>query len=119
MRFSLILVLTFFTATLQCCSSNRSATPPAAESQTITITGTFKSIQGVMDPLSCYASNGGYVTQNNGERVAVMFKTEEEVTCSTIEVKGMYVTKTAATNPTSPCPDGQRSILQVESYTCK
>lgn len=72
-----------------------------------------------MDPLSCYTSNGGYITQSNGERVAVSFTTETEVSCTSIEVKGNYITKTISTNPNSPCPAGTMNMLEVSSYTCK
>lgn len=72
-----------------------------------------------MDPLSCYTSNGGYITQPNGERVAVSFTTETEITCASIEVKGKYITKTISTNPNSPCPAGTMKMLEVSSYTCK
>jgi hypothetical protein len=100
------------------CKNRQSAPSSTPAAEIVTVTGTFKSVQGVMDPLSCYASNGGYVTQSNGERVAVSFTTESEITCASIEVKGNYITKTISSNPNSPCPAGTMKMLEVESYTC-
>ncbi len=113
--FSIILfVILIFSA----CSSRKPVAPVAA-AETVVVTGQFKSVQGVMDPLSCYTANGGYITQTNGERIAVSFKTDAEITCTSIEVKGKYITKTISDGETNPCPAGTMTILEVESYTCK
>ena len=85
----------------------------------VTITGEFRSVQGVMDPLSCYASNGGYITQANGERIAVSFATETAVACKSITVTGTYVTKTVKAEPNNPCAAGEMKVLEVKEYSCK
>ena len=84
-----------------------------------TLTGDFRSVQGVMNPLSCYCSNGGYVTLAEGRKVAVCFENKEKVSCSKITVTGTYITKTIKPDPASPCPAGTMTIFQVSSYSCK
>lgn len=90
-----------------------------SNTETVTVAGEFRSVQGVMDPLSCYASNGGYITQSNGERIAVSFTTEEAITCKSITVTGTYVTKTVKSEPNNPCPAGEMNVLEVKNYSCK
>ncbi|MFN8714325.1 MAG: hypothetical protein ACK5Z2_15865 [Bacteroidota bacterium] len=112
-------LLFFVTLVFSACSSRKPVAPVAAAAETVVVTGQFKSVQGVMDQLSCYTSNGGYITQASGERVAVSFTSEAEITCATIEVKGHYITKTISGDANNPCPAGTMKMLEVESYMCK
>lgn len=111
--FRKILLVPVFFLFLFSCKTNQTS------SGSVTVTGEFRSVQGVMDPLSCYASNGGYITQANGERVAVSFKGEEAITCKSISVTGTYTTKTVKAEPNNPCAAGEMKILEVETYSCK
>jgi hypothetical protein len=118
MQSRILSLLFFVTLVFSACNSRKTVTPPAV-AETVVVTGQFKSVQGVMDQLSCYTSNGGYITQASGERVAVSFKTDAEITCATIEVKGHYIIKTISGDANNPCPAGTMKMLEVESYTCK
>ncbi|MCP4442978.1 MAG: hypothetical protein GY810_29070 [Aureispira sp.] len=85
------------------------------------VTGTFRSVSGVMNELSCHCSDGGYVKTEEGESVAVCFKKTgmPEGDCATIEVEGTYKNSKNNPEPTSPCPKGEMQILMVSKYTCK
>ena len=84
-----------------------------------TITGDFRSIQGVMDELSCYCFNGGYVTLESGEETAVCFDKDAEVKgCNQIKLSGILEEKTINPEKTSPCTAGDMTILEVTAYEC-
>lgn len=91
------------------------STPPVIEGPR-TVVGAFKSVRGVMDPLSCYCDNGGYIDSPAGEHVAVCFNSSEEISSTDfIKVTGVMTTKTIDSN--GPCPAGTKSYLVVESYS--
>jgi hypothetical protein len=119
MKFRIFSFVVFIALLSNACSSSKPVAPVAAAVDTVVVTGQFKSVQGVMDQLSCYTSNGGYITQASGERVAVSFTSEAEITCATIEVKGHYIIKTISGDANNPCPAGTMKMLEVETYTCK
>ena len=92
-------------------------TPPAVVSHTIR--GEYKSVRGVMDPLSCYCFNAGYVTSDT-KRIPVCFKNDDEkISCKQLLVRGNYTTKTIQSEPTNPCPAGKETYLEVASYVCE
>ncbi len=39
----------------------------------ITVTGSFQSVEGVMDKLSCFCSHGGYIETEEGTIISVCF----------------------------------------------
>lgn len=91
------------------------STPPVIEGPR-TVVGAFKSVRGVMDPLSCYCDNGGYIDSPAGEHVAVCFNSSEDVSSTDfIKVTGVMTTKTIDAN--GVCPAGTMSYLVVESYS--
>lgn len=80
-----------------------------------TVVGSFRSVKGIMDPLSCYCNNSGYVETPSGESVPVCFK--DDVVISTrdyIEVTGIMTTRSIDSNGT--CPSGVKTYLIVESF---
>ncbi len=80
------------------------------------VVGAFKSVKGVMDPLSCYCSNGGYVDSPAGETVPVCFDNSQEVfNTDYIFIEGVMTTRTIESN--GACPEGTMSYLVVESYS--
>ncbi len=80
-----------------------------------TITGSFRSVQGVMNELSCYCSNGGYVKTADGTEVAVCFKSEVVVpSCDKITVTGYMTSKSIQSN--GACPAGIMGFLKVQEY---
>ena len=81
----------------------------------ITVEGSFRSVNGVMDKLSCYTSNGGYIKTEDGERIAVSFKENEVVSsCERITVTGYMTSRRIESN--GPCSEGIMSFLKVQSY---
>ncbi len=80
-----------------------------------TLTGSFRSVRGVLDPLSCYCSNGGYVTIANGKQYAVSFDEGEDVpTCEKITLTGYKTSRSIESN--GVCPAGMMGFLKVQSY---
>ena len=81
-----------------------------------TVTGSFKSVKGVADDLSCYTKNGGYVTVLTGEIVAVSFNDSEAVSsCDNITVTGYKTSRSIKSK--GSCPEGMMAFLKVQSYT--
>lgn len=80
------------------------------------VAGEFRSVKGVMDPLSCYCSNGGYVESPAGESLRVCFADNENVQSTDyIFIEGVMTIRTIDSN--GPCPAGTMSYLIVESYS--
>ncbi len=79
------------------------------------VVGAFRSVKGVMDPLSCYCGNGGYVESPAGRVVAVCFEDNVDIASRDyIEVTGVMTTRTIESN--GACPAGTKSYMVVESY---
>lgn len=101
------------------CRSTPQETQEKDKDLSVTIEGDFRSIQGVMDQLSCYCFNGGYVTLESGEQVAACFEEDAEVReCDRIKITG--VQEEIENNPekSSPCPKGTMSIMNVTTFEC-
>ncbi len=80
-----------------------------------TVVGSYRSVKGVMDKLSCYCSNGGYVSGPSGEVVAVSFDDNLDIpSCDNIRVTGHMTSKQIDSN--GACPAGTMSFMVVESY---
>lgn len=85
-----------------------------------TISGSFRSLKGVMNPLSCYCYNCGYITTVDGEKVAVCFTNDDlDVNCSNIKVTGVYATRSVKGDDGGACPAGQQKVLETKSFTCE
>ncbi|MCB0608011.1 MAG: hypothetical protein H6562_05055 [Lewinellaceae bacterium] len=95
------------------------ATRPDSADGPVALTGQFRSVKGVMDPLSCYCFNAGYLTLENGEEIPVCLKTDqEEVACAKIRVEGRFISRVNRPEPSSPCPAEEKRYFQVERMTC-
>jgi len=106
------------TATDSTAQSAVKVSDEKAESETITVP--FQSIKGVMNELSCYCYNGGFLTTESGERIAVCITNEDsEITCEKVSFTGHYETIERAADATSPCPGGEREVFVAESFVCK
>lgn len=102
-----------------CAGKNKSASSDDTKNETVTLTGDYKSMRGVMNPVSCYCGNGGYITTESGEKTAVCFSDKDKPECQKIKVTGHYITVTVDPDPNNPCPAGQMQLLQVTSFSCK
>lgn len=78
-----------------------------------TITGSFQSVEGVMDRLSCFCSFGGYITTETGKKMAVCFDESVE-SCPKITVTGYQTSKQI--NGSEACSAGIMGYLKVQSY---
>jgi len=79
------------------------------------VVGSYRSVKGVMDKLSCHCGNGGYVETPAGETVAVCFDQNTIVnSCDVITVTGVVSSHSIESN--GACPAGMMSILTVETY---
>ena len=83
------------------------------------LSGSYSSVQGVMDSLSCYCFNAGYLTLENGRSVAVCFEDEKlNISCDKVVIEGKYKTEKINFEETSPCTDGEMTYFNAESYKC-
>ncbi len=81
----------------------------------ITATGYFRSVRGVMDELSCYCGNGGYLESPAGQTFAICL--EESVVLpngAIVEVTGKREMKSIDSN--GACPQGSMIFIRVESF---
>lgn len=92
-----------------------------------TIEGEFRSVSGVMNKLSCYCSDGGYITTANGDEIAVCFEKNEytkarrasdNFSCERIRVTGIYKTMSRESGENDPCPGGTMRVLSVYRFKC-
>lgn len=83
--------------------------------------GSFRSIKGVQDPLSCYCYNAGYLTTAEGERFALCFADDQEqpIGCETLRVTALQTTKTIDPPASSPCSAGTLTVFAVRSFSCE
>lgn len=81
----------------------------------ITLTGTFKSKKGVMDKLSCYCYNCGYLTTADDKVIALCFEGDEDIPNGNLTVTGNYETLTIKDSDGS-CGSGSREVFKVTSY---
>lgn len=82
----------------------------------VTVTGYFRSVRGVMDKLSCYCGNGGYLESPAGQTFAVCLN--DALTFpngAIVEVTGKQEMKSIESNG-GPCPSGVMTFIRVDSY---
>ncbi len=98
-----------------------------SKKKTVTVEGTYRSLRGVMQPISCYCNDAAYITTANGDEINVCFEHgelesscggEKENTCTRIRVTGVYVETTINPDPSSPCPAGTMRYLKVSKLEC-
>jgi hypothetical protein len=101
--------------------------PPKPKKSGVTIEGDFRSVSGVMNSLSCYCSDGGYVTTAAGDRIAVCFEKDEfqtakhasdKFSCERIRVTGVYKNANRESGENDPCPGGTMRYLAVTKFKC-
>ena len=83
-----------------------------------TFSGKYKSIMGVMNSLSCYCYNGGYLTYDTDKKIKVSFDEMniEKVKTGNITIFGHFDEVTHTTTPNDPCSGGTITLFIVESY---
>ena len=94
--------------------------PTSEDAEIVIAAGTFRSVAGVMDQLSCACSSGGYVTSPDGKETAICLDNfEEDVFCESITVAGTMVTKNVESSPENPCRGGAYAFVMVKSFECE
>lgn len=112
MKNSLICLILFF-------GLISSTTQQQLEAKSKGLTGTYRSLKGVMHPYSCYGYNVGILTKDNGDEVPVYFKDESiDISCERIRLKGKLVEMVNEPEDSSPCASGKMTFYVVKSYTC-
>jgi hypothetical protein len=95
---------------------NEEMSNPTIEEGPRTIVGAYRSVKGVMDPLSCYCDNGGYVDSPAGETLPVCFDDNQNVQSTDyIFIEGTMIVQSIESN--GVCPAGTMNFLEVESYS--
>lgn len=112
-----LLLSLFMFCTCFACSPKGQGTSTTSNKASI-VEGDFQSVAGVKDPLSCFCSNGGYVTTTKGERVAVCFGENQSINCKKITVNGMYEQHTKSSDPTDVCANQSATFLKVKAFSC-
>jgi hypothetical protein len=107
--FTLILM-----AGLTACNTSKSTLNDKAKSQTLS--GDFRSTQGVMQPVSCYCFESGYL-QTNTERVPLCFPSGTTLPSSgKITVMGNFAEREHKGSDIDPCPSGKMTVFEVKSF---
>jgi hypothetical protein len=89
------------------------------QNEEMLISGNYQSVLGVMDYLSCFCFNAGYLTTVDNDRVPLCFQEgEEDVNCTTIHAKGYYQSKKINPEPTNTCLAGEMTLFYVSSHEC-
>jgi len=90
-------------------------------------TGTFSSKRGVMHQLSCHCFDGGYLTTEGGDKIAVCFEKGEleevqshfdDPVCKKMKVTGEMIQHYLPPAKGGPCSGGSMTYLKVRSFTC-
>lgn len=71
-----------------------------------------------MVSLSCYCFNGGYLTTDKGEDIALCFEEDKNIPCNRLTVTGYYTTVVNKPEPTSPCRAGEMRYFKVVTVKC-
>lgn len=114
------------TKTAQQQKISRTFTPKVAETdkpkmEIVHLKGEFRSTTGVMNHLSCYCNEGGYVTDKKMGETAVCFDklpNKEKLNCGVIAVEGFAETVQREPHQNDPCPAGEMKIIIATQATC-
>lgn len=88
---------------------------------TLTLEGSFRSVKGVKDNISCFFVNAGYLTNKNGKVIVVSFDEldpDVDVKCNYIILKGFYQVKQMPLGK-GDCSGDRIKYFRVFSYECK
>ena len=118
MKKTLFIALTLSISLIACSQTKQTAT---TKMKNETYTGSYRSIMGVMNPLSCYCSNGGYLTISDEEKISISFDelNIDKVRSGEITVSGSFEEITHESGEMDPCLSGTRQILIVKSFSIK
>lgn len=87
-----------------------------------TIEGFFESKKGVMNTISCYCYNVGYLKTTDEKKIIVCFDRmayQDTPECSKISVTGYFEEHKVQEGTGSPCPGGVQNIFYVDNFECK
>lgn len=108
-------IVFIFIAVLTACAAPKSVSTNAPKEETLR--GDFQNMMGVMQPVSCYCYESGYL-QTATERVALCFAPNTTVPPSgTITVTGKFTEREHKGGATDPCPSGKMTVFEVIRFT--
>jgi hypothetical protein len=82
--------------------------------------GSFRSTKGVMQVLSCYCFNGGYLVDKFGKLTPICFENSDvDISCDKITILGHYKTIKNKAEPTSVCKAGEMTYFNVVKFQCQ
>lgn len=86
----------------------------------ISLEWNYQSVMWVMDNLSCYCFNAGYLTTQDWQSIPICLENSDKaISCTNISISGIYKTKTINPDSSNPCPTGEMKYFSVENYECK
>ncbi|HEX2901593.1 MAG TPA: hypothetical protein VHS96_17910 [Bacteroidia bacterium] len=103
------------------------SSPEAVAEKQITFKGDYRSLRGVMNPLSCHCFDGGILTTSSGKEIKVCFEKGEleaaqeksdKLTCRRIQVTGTMVPHYLEPSKGGVCSGGTVTYLKVKSFKC-
>jgi hypothetical protein len=116
MRHLYIYIYVLLLLSLTTCKTQQAVSNPSEE---ITLSGTYETRRGVMDALSCFCYNGGYITTAKGERIAICIADEGiNIDCKRVLVKGKYLTVTKEKEPNGVCAGGTMTYFEANTVSC-
>ncbi len=85
----------------------------------VTFVGDFRSVKGVMNQLSCYCFNSGYL-KSSTRTLPICFSNQDTKTCAKMKISGVWVEKMspAIKEPASVCSSESLKMLEVKSSQC-
>lgn len=94
-------------------------TSMSSTEETETLTGEYRSVQGVMHRVSCFCSTGGILTLTDGTEVNICLDNGIEIpTCKMVELTGSYKTVKRDFDDGNPCRDGTLTLFYAEEVKC-
>jgi len=116
-----IYLILFLALTFSACSSSKnSKNNTSSNTKTTSYTGDFKSIKGVMNDLSCYCYNSGFLTTDDGAEISICFNDNNiTIDCERITVEGYFENIIIEDNPNSPCSGGEKETFIVTNFNCE
>ncbi len=112
-KIKFVIIFSFFIILISCKTNMNKV------NSNIEFTGIYESFKGVMQPISCFCYETGYLTLENGEKIPICFdnlNTDKIVSNSKISVKGKYEILKHAFKENDPCTEGEMKIFIVSEF---
>lgn len=117
----LVMLFSIFLGTPMVATEMPIEQPVVPVEESILVSGSFESVMGVMDELSCHCENGIYISDELGDTVPVCLDvvTSEVPTCRIYSAEGPMTMMEGSTDEMSPCSSNSMSVLMAEHGVCE